>query len=224
MLHLLQMSPIKVLTTLLSRFRTLGGSHSCSCSPCCIRTSSGDSIPTNIVTSYQHCDSSSLYTSTAQSGSSVPLFECSTPTHPRFQTSYPPFAPFLSSPSAPSPSPHASGYFSTPPASSSPLIPSEFFNEMLGVSEPVALNFYTLFCLIPLTLFVSRNLTLIYLPLSGYLDAMLCDLIAPTPSLVFFLLMPHTLAVASSFSSGRAYSSWNFLLPLFLRLAPTPIM
>ena len=39
---------------------------------------------------------------------------------------------------------------------------------MLGVSEPGALNSYTLFRLIPLTLFVSRNQTLIYLCLSGF--------------------------------------------------------
>ena len=76
---------------------------------------------------------------------------------------------------------------------------------MLGISDPVALNYYTLFCLIPLTLFVSRNLTLIYLPLSGFLDSLLCNLIAPTPGLEFFLLMPHTLA-AASFSSGRVLS------------------
>ena len=35
--------------------------------------------------------------------------------------------------------------------------PSGFFNGMLGVSEPGALNCYTLFHLISLTLFVSRN-------------------------------------------------------------------
>ena len=57
---------------------------------------------------------------------------------------------------------------------------------MLGVSEPGALNCYTYFRLIPLTLFVSRSPTLIYLPLSGFLDSLLCDLIAATPGLVFF--------------------------------------
>ena len=35
--------------------------------------------------------------------------------------------------------------------------PSGFFNGMLGVSEPGALNCFTFFRLIPLTLFVSRN-------------------------------------------------------------------
>ena len=57
---------------------------------------------------------------------------------------------------------------------------------MLGVSKPGALNCYTLFRLIPLTLFVSRNLTLIYVPLSGSLDSLLCDPMTPTPNLVFF--------------------------------------
>ena len=99
-----------------------------------------------------------------------------------------------------------------------------FFNGMLGVSKPGALNYYTLFRLIPLTLFISRILTLIYLPLFGSLDSQLCDLIAPTPDLVFFLLMSQTLAAASSFSSSRAYSSLSFLSTLFLCLAPTLIM
>ena len=98
------------------------------------------------------------------------------------------------------------------------------FNGMLGVSKPGALNCYTLFRLILLTLFVSRNLILNYLPLSGSLDSLLCDLIAATPDLVFFLLMSQMLAAASSYSSGRAYPSLSFLPPPFLRLAPTLIM
>ena len=81
----------------------------------------------------------------------------------------------------------------------------------------------SLFCLIPLTLFLSRNLTLIYLPFSGSLDSLLCDPMAPTPDVVFFLLMSQTLAVASSFSSGRDYPSLRFLPPPFLRLTPTLI-
>ena len=71
---------------------------------------------------------------------------------------------------------------------------------------------------------ISRNLTLIYLPLSGSLDSLLCNPMASTPDLVFFLLMSQTLVAASSFSSGRAYSSLSFLPPLFLCLAPTLII
>ena len=93
-----------------------------------------------------------------------------------------------------------------------------------GVSEPEALNYYTLFCLIPLTLFISRNLTLIHFPLSRSLDSLLCSPMAPTPDLIIFLLMSQTLVAASSFLSSRAYSSLSFLPPLFLCLAPTLIM
>ena len=94
---------------------------------------------------------------------------------------------------------------------------------MLTVSEPGALNFYTFFCPISLILSVSRNPILTHLPFSRFLDSLLCNLIAPTPGLVFFLVMPRTLAAASSFLSGRAYLSLNFLPPLFLRLTPTLI-
>ena len=98
----------------------------------------------------------------------------------------------------------------------SPLIASEFFNEMLGVSEARALNFYTLFRLIRLTLSVSSNLTLTHFPLSRFLDSLLCDVMAPAPGLVFFLLMSHTLAAASSFSLGTVCPSLSFLSPLSL--------
>ena len=39
---------------------------------------------------------------------------------------------------------------------------------------------------------------------SGSLDFLLYDSVAPTPGMVFFLLMSQTLAAASSFLSGRA--------------------
>ena len=170
-------------------------------------------------------DSSNWFTSIAQSGpcrllSANPALA----SHPHLQTSYPFSAHFVSSPPAPSPPPYIPGCFSLPPASSFSLNPSGFFNGIMRVSEPGALNCYTLFHLIPLTSFVSRNLTLYYLPLSGSQDSMLCDPIAPTSDLVFFLLMLQTLAAASSFWSGRAYPSLSFPPPLFLRLTPTLIM
>ena len=97
-----------------------------------------------------------------------------------------------------------------------PLTYSGFYNEMLEIFEPRVLSYYTLSRAILLTLSASRNLTLIHLPLSVFLDSLLCDLIALTPDLAFFLPMNHMLAPASSFSSGRAYLSLNFLPPLFL--------
>ena len=63
---------------------------------------------------------------------------------------------------------------------------------------------------------VSRKPIFTHLPPSRSLDSLLCDLIAPTPGLAFSLLMPRTLAATSTFSSGKAYSSLNFLPPLFL--------
>ena len=54
------------------------------------------------------------------------------------------------------------------------------------------------------------------------LDSLLCNLIAPTSGLAFFLPIRRTVA-ALSFSSGRAYPSLNFLPRLSLRLTPTLI-
>ena len=95
------------------------------------------------------------------------------------------------------------------------LILSGFFNGMLVVFELEAPKYFTFFYPTLLTLSVSRNPILTHLPLFRFLDSLLCVLIAPTPSLAFSLEMPHTLAVASSFLSGRAYLSLNHLPPLF---------
>ena len=65
--------------------------------------------------------------------------------------------------------------------------------------------------------------SLIHLSLSGSLDFVLCNLIALILSLAFSLLMPPALASASSFLSGKAYTSLNFLPHLFLHLTSTLI-
>ena len=143
--------------------------------------------------------------------------------HPRLQTSYPPSAHSISSPSAPPPPSLAPGFSSAPPASTPPLTLSGFFNGMLEVFEPRTLNYFTFFRLILSTLSTFRNPILTHLPLSGFLDSLLCALIAPTPGLAFSLPIPHTLAAALSFSSSRAYLFLNFLSPLFLRLILTLI-
>ena len=158
-------------------------------------------------------DSSDRYTSTVQSG--PPSTDAALTRHPRLQTSYPP--------SAPSPPSLAPGRPSMPPAFSPPLTLSGFFNGMLEVSVPGALNYFTFSRPIQSTISASRNPILTHLPLSGFLDSLLCVLIAPTPGLAFSLLMPRTPA-AASFSSARAYPFLNFLPPLFLRSIPTLIM
>ena len=105
-----------------------------------------------------------------------------------------------------------------------PLTLSGFFNGMLEVSEPGALNYFTFSRPILSTLSASRNPILTHHPLSEFLDSLLCVLIAPTPGLAFSLMMPRTPAAASSFSSGRVYPFLNFLPPLFLCSIPTLIM
>ena len=144
--------------------------------------------------------------------------------HPRLQTSYPPSAHSISSPSAPSPPSLSPGCPSALPVSSPPLNLSRFFNGMLEVFEPGALNYFTFFRTILLTLSASRNPILTPLPLSGFLDSLFCVLIVPTPGLAFSPLIPRTLAAALSFLSGRAYPFLNFLSLLFLCLIPTLIM
>ena len=149
-----------------------------------------------------------MYTSTVQSGPPLLML------HSRLQTSYPPSAHFMFSPSPPFLAP-------APPL---PLTLSGFFNGMLEVFEPGALYYFTFSRPILSTLSSSRNPILTHLPFSKFLDFLLCVLIAPTPGMAFFLLMPRTLAATLSFSSGRAYTFLNFLPPLFLRLIPTLIM
>ena len=186
----------------LSKFRALGSSHSWSCFPCrnTVTPSSG---------------SSDTYTSTVQSGPSSTDAELTR--HPRLQISYPPSAHSISPSSAPSP----------PPLLLPPLLPltlSGFFNGMLVVSVPGALNYFIFSRPIQSTLSAYRNLIVTLLLLSGFLDSLLCAMIAPTPGLAFSLLMPRMSAAALSFSPGRAYPFLNFLPPLFLRSIPTLIM
>ena len=185
----------------LSKFRALGSSHSWSCLPC-----------RNAVT--PSLDSSDTYTSTVQSG--PPSADVALLHHPCLQTSYLPSAHSISPSSTPSPSSLAPGYFFMPPLL--PLTLSGFFNGMLEVSEPGALNYFTFFRPIQSILSAFRNPILTVFPLSGFLDFLLCVLIAPAPSLAFSLLIPRMPAAASSFSSGRAYPFQTFyLLSFFAR-------
>ena len=162
-------------------------------------------------------DSSETYTSTVQSG---PLSaNAALSPHPRLQISYPPSALYISPPSAPH---HRLSLLAILLHLLPPLLPltlSRFFNGMLEVFEPGALNYFTFSRPILSTLSAFRNPILT--PLSGFLDSLLCLLIAPTPGLAFSPPIPRTLAAALSFSSGRAYPSLNFLPPIFLRLIPT---
>ena len=194
----------------LSEFRALGSSYSWCC-PSCRNTVTPSS------------DSSDMYTSTVQSG--PPAANTALSPHPHIQTSYIPSAHYISPSSAPSPPSLAPGRPSMLPASSPPpLTLSGFFNGMLVVSMPGALNYFTFSRPILSTLSAYRNPILTPLPLSRFLESLFCALIAPTPDLAFSLLIPCTLAAALSFSSGRGYPFLNFLSPLFLCSISTLIM
>ena len=214
----------------LSKFRTLGSSHSWNCPPCCIPAYNTVTSSTVTSTATPHCNNvSSLRTPLA---CIPPLFylvplllmQHSCPTL-AFK-SFIPLLPILSL--LPLLSHHRillrdvllRLLFPLP------LTLSGFFNGMLVIFQLGALNCYIFFRPILLTISVSRNLILTHFPLFGSVDSLLCDLIASTPGLAFSLVMPRTLAAASSFSSGRAYPFQNFLLilPFFLRWTPTLVL
>ena len=190
----------------LSKFRALGSSHSWSC------------LPTrNTVT-----PSSDTYTSTVQSG--PPLLMLHSRVTP---VSKPPIPHLLILYLLPLPLHHRPLLQAIFLRILPPLLPltfSRFFNGMLEVSVPGALNYFIFYRPILSTLSASKNPILTHLPLSGFLDFLLCVLIALTPGLAFSLLIPRTSAAASSFLSGRVYPFLNFLPPFFLRLIPTLIM
>ena len=208
MLHLLQMVHLRCSQLFLSKFRALASSHSWSFPHC-----------RNTVTPCS--DSSDMYTSTVQCG--LPSANAALLPHFRLQTFYPPSAHFI---------------FSFSAASHHPLLLAVFLRLLLplppdslrvlkwnaGGLRARSLNYFTFSQPTLLILSASRNPILTHIPLSRFLDSLLCALIVPTPDLAFSLLMPRTLAAALSFSSGRAYPFLNFLPPLFLRVIPTLIM
>ena len=183
----------------LSKFKALGNSHSWSCPPCRNTVTPPPWTPLACIPPLWNL---------------APSANAALSPHPRLQTSSPPSAHSISPSSAPPPPSLAPGYPSAPPALSPPLTLSGFFNGMLEVFEPGALNYFTFFRPILSTLSAFRNSILT--PLSGFLDSLLCPLIAPTSGLAFSPPIPRTLAAALSFSSGRAYLFLNFL-PLFTR-------
>ena len=169
----------------LSNFRALGSSHSWSCSPC-----------RNTVTP-PFSDSSNTYTSTVES--SLPLLmlhSCPTlvskPLIPHLPILY-----LLPLHSHHRPLLLAILLHLLPPLL--PLTLSGFFNGMVEVFKPGALNYFTFFIPILSTLSAFRNPILTHLPLSEFLDSLFCILIASTPSLAFSLLMPRMPVAALSF-------------------------
>ena len=191
----------------LTKFRTLDSSHSWSCPLCCVSTR-------NTVT--LSSDFSDMYTSTVQSSLCLLMLHSRRTLVFKLLIPRRPILYLLPLPPHHHPLLLAVLLRLLPPVSG-------FSNGMLEIFEPEALNYFTFFRPILLILSVSRNPILIHLHLPGFVDSLLCNLIAPTPGLAFSLLMPRTLAAVSSFLSGRAYLSLKFL-PLFLCSIPTLIM
>ena len=213
MTHLLKMSTSKVLTTFPPQIQSSRQLSLLELPPCCVPPTRNTVTPSS--------NSSNMYISTVQS--SLPLLMQHF--HPTFVSK--PLIPYLPILYLLPLLPHLHLLLLavllcllSPP----PLTLSGFSNGMLEDFKPGALNYFTFFRPILLTLSVSRNPILTHLPLSGSLDSLLCILITPTPSLAFSLVMPRMLAAASSFSSGRASLPLNFLPPLFLCLISTLIM
>ena len=191
MLRLLQMGPSKVLTTFFIQFQS-SWQLSLLELPLCRNTVTPPSS-----------DSSDMYTSTVESGPPLLMLHSRPTLVFKLLIPHLPILYLLSLPSHHRPSFLAILLHLLPPLL--PLTLSGFFNGMLEVFEPEALNYFTFFHPILSTLSAFRNTILTPLPLSGFLDSLLCVLIAPNPSLAFSLLTPRTLAVVSSLSSGRAY-------------------
>ena len=193
----------------LSKFRALGSSHTWGCLPCC-----------NTVT--PSLDSSDTYTSTVQSGPPLLVLHSRITLVSKPPIPYQPILYLLPLPLHHRPLLLAIFQRFLPPLL--PLTLSGFFNGMLEVFVPGALNYFNFYRPIQSILSTSRNPILTHLPLSGFLDFLLCILIKPTPGLAFSLLIPCTPAAASSFLSGRAYPFPNFLPPLILHLIHTLIV
>ena len=201
-LHLFRTCPFKVLFCLsFSRFKALGSSYSWTFLPCCVLASSRDATPTKTVSS--SLDSSISHATHVLSGlSNLSL---------SMQRSFPTLVFKL--------------LIVFPPTSY--FIPLLFHHHLMFLAvylyllisfprTPSGLNYFTLFRLILLTLFLSRNLTLTHLTLSGSLGFLICDLITPTLGLAFSLPIPCTLVAASSFSSGSVYPSLKFRVLLVI--------
>ena len=203
MMHLLQMGPSKVLTTFPLQIQNSWQLSVLKLPPC-----------PNTVTS---SSDSNTYTSSVQSAPPpLLLMQHSCPTLV--------FKP---------PIPHLSILYSLPLPSHhrplllavllhlllhSPLTLSGFPSGMLEIFEPGALNYFTFSQLTLSTLSVSWNPILTHLSLSGFLDSLLCALIAPTPDLAFSLLMPCTLVAVSSFCQAGPIFLWAFyVLSFFAR-------
>ena len=169
MLHRLQMGPSKVLTTFPPQIQSSWQLTLLELSP------SHNTVTTS-------SDSSDMYTSTVQSGYPLLMLHSRPTLVSKPLISHLPILYLLH---------HCPCSWPSLYASCLPLTSSGFFNGMLEVFKPGALNYFIFSRPILSTLSASRNPILTHLPLSGFLDSLLCVLIAPTPGLAFSRDVTH---------------------------------
>ena len=170
MLHLFQMGASKVLRTFHLQIQNSSQLSLLELPPC-----------HNTVTPFS--DSSNTYTSTVQSGPRLLMLHSRPNLVSKLLISHLPILYLL-----PLPPHHRFLLLAVllrllPPLP--PLTLSGFFNGMLEVFEPGSLNYFTFSSPILSTISASRNITSTHLPLSGFLNSLLCVLIARTPGLSF---------------------------------------
>ena len=202
-----------------SKLNTLGSSHLWSCHPCSVFASPGG---------FQHYDFYFWGVTQHVCPHSLicPIwspFANPAPSHyPRLQTSY--FRQLGSSSICTFPPSYVSSCSSTSPAPSSTpdsLSVLQWHAGGLRARNAEFLHFTSLH-LVDLICFQESNLASCS---SVWIHGTLfCNLIALTSGLAFFLQMTCIPAVTLSYSSGRAYSSLKFLLPLSFCLIPTLTM
>ena len=209
MLHLLQLGPYKVLTTFPLQIQSSWQLSILELPPPCHNTVTPSS------------DSSDMYTFDVQSG--PPSANAALLPQPSSPNILSPICPLYIFSLCSLTTVPCSWLSLCTPCFLSPWLSQGFLMECWRSSSQEQ-HYFTFYRPTLSTSSVSRNPILTHLYFSGFPGSLLCVLIAPTPGLAFFLLMPRTLAAALSFSSGRAYLFLNFLPPFFLRLIPTLIM
>ena len=204
MVHLLQMGPSKVLTTFPLQIQN-SAAPTLAAAPC-RKTVTPSS------------DSSDMYTSTVQSGPPLLVLHFRPTLVPKPLISHLPILYLL-------PPHHRPLLLAVLLRLVPPLLPltfSEFSSGMLEVFEPGVLNYFTFSRPILSTFSASRNPILTHLPLYGF--SALCSDRTHSRSGILSRDVTHASGGVSSFLSGRAYLSLNFLPSLFLRLISTLIM
>ena len=193
----------------LSKFKTLGSSHSW----CCPSPFHNTLTPSS--------DSSDMYTSTVQSGPHLLILHSrpilvSKPLIPHLPNLYLPLLPH-----------HRPLFLAVFPRLLPPLhlTLSGFFNRMLEVFKPrsIKLLYFLLSHPVNLISIHESNLNSSFsFPIPGF-SALRSDHIHSRSGILPRDAM-HANGALSSFSSGRTYPFLNFLPPLFLRLIPTLTM